>query len=282
MVPQPDLSVVLPVHAGVRPEHLWRTVESIDRQTLRADEVVLVEDGPLTAELRGVVDGAQDLLPLRKVVLSTNGGAGIANQAGLEAAAGVWIAKVDADDVNLPHRFETQRAAVDQHHLDLCGAAMLEFVDEEANVVSVRRNPTSHEAIGRRLRSNNPINHPTAFYRRSVALGVGGYPDWRFMQDYGFFARMLAADARAMNLREPLTLFRAGPEVTQRRRSVEIRRTEVILQRELRDLGLVSIPRMVTNLAWRSAYRLLPTASVDLVSRRMLARPVSDAEGDTW
>lgn len=269
-----DISVVLPVHRGVDPEHLARALASLGAQTLMPRQVVVVEDGPLDAEHYAAID-AYDIgaWAFTRVRLPENRGAGVANQEGVLAATGTWIAKADSDDVNLSQRFQTQFDALTAAGADVCGAAMLEFVGEEENVRAIRRAPATHEDIARRMRVNNPISHPTVMFRRSTALAAGGYPDWRFVQDYGLFARMLAGGARMMNLDEPLVLFRSGDQLTSRRRSASIRRGEVVLQCCLRDLGLISTPRMWFNVLWRLAFRMMPTSLVALAYRRILAKP---------
>ena len=146
---------------------------------------------------------------------------------------------MDADDLLLPHRFETQLAALEETGADLCGAAMWEFDHDPEQPTRLRTNPASHEAIARRMRFNNPINHPTAMYRRELALRVGGYPTMRFMQDYDLMARMLAGGARMMNLPEPLVLFRAGDACCDAARPAATWLSSVELQRNLRSYGLV-------------------------------------------
>ena len=122
------VSVLLPVHAGVAADDLRAALDSLAEQTLPADEVVIVEDGPLTAAHDRLLDQyAASQAGVVRVRLATNQGAGVANQAGLAAATGTWIAKMDADDVLLPHRFETQLEALHRTGADLCGAAMWEF-----------------------------------------------------------------------------------------------------------------------------------------------------------
>ena len=186
------VSVLLPVHVGVAAGDLRAALDSLDRQTRPADEVVIVQDGPLTPAHDGLLDRYVASRPgVVRLALPTNQGAGIANQTGLEAATGTWIAKMDADDLLLPHRFETQLEALHRTGADLCGAAMWEFDNDPSQPTRLRANPADHDAIARRMRFNNPVNHPTAVYRRSLALEVGGYPSMRFMQDYDLFARML-------------------------------------------------------------------------------------------
>ena len=120
-----------------------------------------MEDGPLTREQH---DGDRRYRrrhgAVVRVALPVNGGAGVANQAGLDAATGAWIAKADADDVLVPHRFERRSRRCAQTGADLCGSAMWEFDEDPDRPVRLRTNPLDHDAIARRMRFNNPINHP--------------------------------------------------------------------------------------------------------------------------
>jgi hypothetical protein len=121
------------------------------------------------------------------------------------------------------------------------------------------------------MRINNPINHPTAVYRRDAALAAGGYPDWRFMQDYDLFARMLTNGSLMMNLDEPLVLFRAGDAMRRRRSARGFAAREWVLQRALRRYGLIGGPRMVLNFAARMTFRMLPGPLLRLAYARALS-----------
>lgn len=271
-----DLSVVLPVYAGVAAQHLAAALDSIAAQTLPAREVLVVEDGPLTAEQHAVLDGFAARQPgVVRVALPVNRGAGVANQAGLEAATGAWVAKADADDVLVPHRFERQVAALRESGADLCGSAMWEFDEDPDRPVRLRVNPLDHDAIARRMRFNNPINHPTVVYRRGLALEVGGYPTMRFMQDYDLFARLLAGGARMTNLEEPLVLFRAGDTMRKRRSARGYLGLELELQRRLRSYGVIGPVTMARNLAVRWTFRLLPQRLIRTTYSRFLSKPVA-------
>lgn len=270
-----DLSVLLPVYAGVPAPHLAQALASIAAQTLAPREIVIVEDGPLTPEQHEVIDGfAPGPAEVVRVRLAENAGAGVANQAGLRAASGAWIAKADADDVLVPTRFERQVGALRASGADLCGAAMWEFDEDPGRPSRLRVNPLTHDAIARRMRFNNPINHPTVVYRRGLALEVGGYPTMRFMQDYDLFARLLAGGAQMTNLEEPLVRFRAGDSMRQRRSARGYLALELELQRRLRSYGVIGPGRMVRNLAVRSAFRLLPQRAIRQAYARLLSTPV--------
>jgi glycosyltransferase involved in cell wall biosynthesis len=280
-----SISVVLPVHAGASPEHFGRALRSLVEQTLLPTEVVIVRDGPLLPGHEQALDEVREHLVLVEVTLAGPCGAGPANQAGVSAASGTWIAKMDSDDIALPERFERQLAAAGRGALDLLGTSMWEFEGTEANITGLRRLPSSGAAILGYARTNNPINHPTAFYRRDLALAVGGYVALPYLEDYDFTARMLVNGARAANLEEPLLLFRSGDDVRRRRRAWGIFASERLLQRNLVAYGLVSRRRSVVNLVARTAYRALPPAVARradalLFHDRAVRPPTSALDGD--
>lgn len=275
---EPTISALLPVHAGVGPDHLADALESLIAQTRRPDEIVVVEDGPLSdrhLQLLSELESRHD--HVIRIRLAQNQGAGVANQAGLLAASGTWIAKVDSDDVNLSTRLEIQERIAVARSLDVCGAAMAEFEDDPGQVRRVRSTPRTHEQIARRMRVNNPINHPTAFFRRGKALEVGGYPPMRYMQDYDLFARMLAAGARMENLSDVLVLFRADSALITRRRANAVGSLERQLQRNLRSYGIVSRAQAARNLVVRSLFRRLPPVAMRAVYRLTYRRDVAAA-----
>lgn len=275
MSTQPDiaLSVVLPVYAGADPDHFRAALASVYAQTLRPVEILVVEDGPLTPAHYDVLAGfAGEQPPPRRITLPDNRGAAAANQAGLAAASCPWIAKADADDINEPDRFALQAAALSAGGWDLVGTAMTEFDDGTGTVIGVRSMPEAPADITRAARANNPFNHPTVVYRRDLALAVGGYGPPAHMEDYDLLARMLAAGARATNLPHALVRFRGGDAMLARRRSPGILRSELQMQRNLHEYGLISGPRMALNLALRTTYRLLPTQMLRWANRILFHR----------
>ena len=70
-------SLLIAVYYKDNPIFFDQSLHSIFSQTLKANEVVLVEDGPLTPELCEVVDKYQKAYPeLKVVVMEKNGGLG--------------------------------------------------------------------------------------------------------------------------------------------------------------------------------------------------------------
>src|SRR5690606_40315887 len=91
-----------------RPEFLRIALESLAGQTLKADEVVLVEDGPIPDTLLAVIESFRETLSIVSVKLPSNVGLAAALNAGLAHCSHELVARMDSDEISLPQRFEKQ------------------------------------------------------------------------------------------------------------------------------------------------------------------------------
>ena len=258
----------MPVHAGADPAHFEVALRSLLDQKRPLDEIVVVADGPLEKAHEAVLSQWPDAL-LSVVRLRSNVGIARALNAGLRECSHDWIVRMDSDDISSPRRVEEQLSEVERADVDVIGSAMWEFDGDEDTPLGVRRMPQTHEGIAVYMRSRNPINHPTACYRRSLALEAGGYYDLRGVEDYDFFARLFSYGARFANSAEPLVGYRVGGALFARRAGWMHLRAEWQLQVNLRRYGLVSPPRAAANLVSRSAYRLLPPSVMSRAYARL-------------
>jgi len=249
-----------------------RAMQSIwDDQTIRPSEIVLVEDGPLTAELYQEIDYWQEKLKsvFKVVRLEKNVGTGRAKKAGLEACSYDLIAIMDTDDVSLPTRFERQLSIFSgDDDIDVCGAWVGEFEHNESEIVSYRRTPESHDEIVKFAKSRSPVNHPTAMYKRDLALSVNGYGKYRTSQDYHLFVKMLVAGGKFYNIQESLVSMRMGNgQLESRRGGLNNIIIEVTVQREFYRMGFLSFYELFRNISVGSIVRMLPQKILKVVFR---------------
>jgi glycosyltransferase involved in cell wall biosynthesis len=252
-------SLLLSVYDGDRPDYLRRAFRSaVDEQTVRPDQVVIVRDGPVRAELAECLEElcAGSPVPVTFVPLEHNRGLGPALDSGLAASKHDVVARMDADDVAMPHRFEVEVPLIKD--ADIVGSGLLEFVSDIDDIVGQRVPPTDPDQIQRYARMHDPFNHPTVVYRRSAVLAAGGYGDLPLMEDYALFARMLANGARAVNVAEPLVWYRVGATAFKRRGGMELLRSELRLQREFRRQQFTTTGQFLRNVLVRGGYRLVP------------------------
>ena len=99
-------SVLISLYYKENPDFLRQSLDSVFTQTLPPDEVVLVEDGPLTAELDAVVDEyVRRYQSLHIVKLPKNMGLGNALNEGLKHCSNELVARMDTDDICYANRY---------------------------------------------------------------------------------------------------------------------------------------------------------------------------------
>ena len=157
----------------------------------------------------------------------------------MAACAHDIVARMDADDIAVPRRFEVQVPAVEAG-ADLVGSSLLEFGESPEDIVGRRVPPLDPAEIVRYSRFHQPFNHPTIVYRRSAVQAVGGYRSLPLMEDYLLFAKMIQNGARVANIAEPLVLYRVGAGAYARRGGVTLLKSEWALQRRLYGLGFTT------------------------------------------
>jgi len=274
-------TLLVSTYAGDDPAFLREAVlSSTTAQTRPPDEVVLVQDGPVPEGLAAEIKHLADVLPMpvRHLELPANVGLGPALDAGLAASSHEIVARMDADDVSVPERFEKQVAVIEAG-AEIVGSGLLEFGASPDDVVGRGTPPTEPDEIRRVIRFRDPFNHPTVVYRRSAVLAAGGYTDMALLEDYLLFTRMVEGGAVPANLAEPLVYYRVGAGAYARRGGTALLRSELRLQRRFRELGITSRTEYLRNVAVRGGYRLIPEGVRKVAYRRLLANRTGARHG---
>lgn len=267
-------SVLMSVYIKEHPSFLRQSLDSVFCQTLPPDEVVLIEDGPLTDELHGVIAEYRDKHPELKVYPQEhNAGLGSALNIGLKLCTNDLVARMDTDDISKPERFKTQIDWMEQHpETDICGSWIDEFMGDVSNVISSRRPPRDHKDIVNFARRRNPLNHPTVVFRRKAVEAAGGYQHFYLFEDYYLWIRMIMAGSRFHNIQQSLLYFRMSDDMFLRRGGLKYTRSEIRLQHQLHQIGFIGWGTMMRNIAYRTVVRNMPNKLRRLVYITLLRR----------
>lgn len=260
-----QFSVLMATYKGEKPEYLEQAIASntVD-QTRRPDELVLVQDGPLTPELEEVINrwkarGEADGVPLKLVKLDRNMGLARALDIGLKHVSTTIVARADSDDISLPRRFEKQLPEFLQSGVSVLGGSMEESDASGADVESMRHATVGVTAISKAMATRNPIFHPTVMFDVRDVLAVGGYEFVPGAEDYWLWARMNREGYKIDNIDVPLVRYRAGAGAFTKRGGVQALQQDLAIQSTLYRGYIISPYQYAKNMAVRVIYRSLPT-----------------------
>ena len=250
-------SILLSLYAREKPTFLRDCLQSLARQTRPAAEIILVEDGAITEELRAVIDSFAATLPIKPVRLPVNVGLGRALNAGLSHCSHMLVARMDTDDVARPTRLEKQLAYMEARpEIAVCGTWVVEKDAAMQHATFLKKLPLEHVAMAAFAKNRNPLCHPACIFRRDAVLSVGGYPAV-FPEDYALWSLMIVRGFRLGNLPEVLLDMRTGDDFIERR-GFDFLKREISLVKFQRSIGFFTFFEAARFFAVRVALRLPP------------------------
>jgi glycosyltransferase involved in cell wall biosynthesis len=225
----PAISVVMSVYNGEK--YAPEAVESILAQTFRDFELIVIDDGS-TDGTKALLEGFAQRDTRVRLISRPNKGLTKTLNEGLGVARGEFVARMDADDVSLPTRFEKQIEFLRANPDCVCVGARVLRVDPYGSPLSESDHKLTHEEIDAQLIEQGlgwAITHPVAMMRRDAVQQVGGYREqFKTSQDLDLWLR-LAEVGRLANLPEILLKYRYHPESVGFTKFEEQRRVKSII-----------------------------------------------------
>lgn len=257
-------SVLMSVYLKENPEFLRLAIDSIVKQTIMPNQVVIVKDGPLTPELDGVIDEFNLLYPgLFKIVsLETNRGLGLALREGVIMCDNELIARMDSDDISRSDRFELQlKEFMKDPALDICGSHVLEFEVNIENIVAKRIVPIEDEAIKKYQKRRDGFNHVSVMFKKSAVLRAGNYQSCLLMEDTLLWVNIFLSGAKAVNIDDYLVFVRIGKDMFERRGGFSYYKKYKSGRKQIYKTGYISW--------WDYRYTLLVQFAVALMPNKL-------------
>ncbi|MFI8378751.1 glycosyltransferase family 2 protein [Leeuwenhoekiella sp. NPDC079379] len=197
---QPLISVLLPVYNAAN--FIEESVQSILNQTLGDFELLIIDDCSTDSTLK-VIESFEDsrIFLYRKKI---NSGYTESLNWGITNSRGKYIARMDADDISLPTRFEKQIRFLEENpDVAICGT--------DAKVIGgdLKFNyPSSNEEIKINLLFGSSLVHPTIMGRREVFLEYSYDTSKEPAEDYDLFTRLAVSGKKMANIPESLLVYR--------------------------------------------------------------------------
>lgn len=219
----PCISVVMPVYNGANT--IREAVNSILSQTFEDFELIIIDDGS-TDDTMEVVRSIKDER-IKYIENEKNRDIVYALNIGLSSATGTYIARMDADDISLPERFDIQKNFMDNHpRVGACGTWMESFGESEF----IWKSPVTFDEVKAQLLVDTPIWHPTAMIRRGTLINndVSYDQDYVKAEDYKFWFD-LSKVTELQNIPKVLLKYRLYEGSTARRKIEAAKRVRKLI-----------------------------------------------------
>lgn len=258
-------SVLLSVYHRDQPEYLQQALNSIyQNQTLKPNEIIIIKDGTLPECLNTVIDRFKNTYPqvVKLHTITQNKGLGNALNIGVNLCQNELIARMDADDISYPDRFEKQVSFMMRHpSVDVLGGQITEFNTHPGDLKQYRYVPLSHQNIIRFAKQRSPMNHPSVMMRKSSVLSAGNYDAHLLLwEDYMLWVKMLKKGYRFHNLDDFLLHFRVSNllDMIRRRRGRTYTKNEFKFACYAYRIGFFSKFDFLRYVITRPLIKLLP------------------------
>ena len=268
-------SVLMSIYKNDNAQFFKEAIESMLTQTIKPDEIVIVEDGELTNELYLLLDKLRKMYPsiIRRCRNKHNRGLGIALRNGLKVCRNELIVRMDSDDISIPQRCELQLQYMEKNpEVDIVGGQIEEFIGSVDNIVGKRIVPTEHKELLEYTKKRCPFNHVSVMFRKSSVLDVGNYIELHYNEDYYLWIRMALAGKRFGNLDQTLVKVRVGEDMYRRRGGLAYFKSEEKLQWYMLRHSMISPLRYCFNTLIRFVLQVLTPNRLRGVLFKILAR----------
>ncbi len=243
-------SVLMSVYKNDKPEQLKLALNSVyDDQTLKPDEIVLMVDGEISEDIEQVIkDKAKDCKVLKVYKQEENLGLGKTLNNGLSKCTNEIVARMDADDISMPERFEKELNYMHENDLDIVGSNIAEFCDDPNSIVAYRNVPENNEEILSFMKSRSPFSHPSVIFKKNIVERAGGYQHLHYCEDYFLWVRMALAGAKMGNVQQNLIKMRTNMDTYMRRGGYKYFKSHKQLFKFMRKNKMISYFTYLKNL----------------------------------
>ena len=180
----------------------------------------------------------------------------------------IYIARMDADDISMPDRFEKQLAYMERHpEIDCLGTWAIEIKSDGSEFYR-KQMPETHEGCWSLFMIRDCMIHPTVMFRRRYIEKAGMYSlNTYFGEDTMMWAQGFANGCKFANLPEYLFEFRLNDEFFYRRRGWKHAQGILSLRWKVNKMLHYPIKAYFYAIVYAGA-KLMPTPLLRLIYRK--------------
>jgi glycosyltransferase involved in cell wall biosynthesis len=205
----PLVSVVMPVYNAKR--FLPEALSSIESQSYMNWELIIVDDASTDGSL-AISSAFKRKHPGRVVLVrmqkTQNAGGDCAANVGVRLSRGVYIAKMDADDIAHPDRLKLQVEHLQRNPSVFLVGSQADVIDEKGNLIGEKTVPCTASEIYRGFIDFHTIIHPSIMFRNERKGQQFYRIRYPLGNDYYTFFSLICEGKKFENLPQKLLQYR--------------------------------------------------------------------------
>jgi glycosyltransferase involved in cell wall biosynthesis len=203
----PLISVVIPAFNAEKT--IRQTIESVVNQTLTDLEIIVINDGSTDSTI-DVVNSVKD--SRLQVFSYPNEGVTVSRNRGVSKAVGEFISFLDADDLWIPNKLESQLQALRSHPEASVAYSWTNFIDADGKFLSpCHRVKVTGDVYSKLLVQNFLDNGSNILVRADALKTIGGFDQSLSLAEDWDIGLRLAARYQFVVVPEVQILYRVSP-----------------------------------------------------------------------
>jgi glycosyltransferase involved in cell wall biosynthesis len=200
----PIVSVVLPVFNCEK--YIEKAIVSVLEQSFSDFELIIINDGSTDSSEDKILSFTDIRI---RYIKQTNKGLSATLNYGISISSGEYIARMDADDICMPSRLESQLTFFGRDSTVGIVSSNVEYIDESGRKLGLSLSFTKDKLIKKAMKKGNVIFHPTVMFKKNIFESVNGYDEviGCYFEDYLLWLEMLKETHIAV-VRKPLLQYR--------------------------------------------------------------------------
>ena len=233
------VSVIMPAYNSAA--FIAEAIRSVLQQTHQHWELLIIDDASQDDTVSFIEKFQATDSRIKLFQNKDNKGAGVSRNKGIEGAQGIYIAFLDADDLWLPQKLETQLEFMQAHDLAMTFSSYL-LMDEKGNDLEKKVAALPTLSLKKLLKSNY-VGNLTGIYNVEK-LGKIYCPELRKRQDWALWLSILKKIGHTKGISEPLAKYRIRENSISNNKTALLKYNYLIYSEFLKYSRLKSIFRM--------------------------------------
>lgn len=204
---KPMLTVIMPVYNAEK--YLQKAIKSVLNQSFVDFNLIIVNDGS-SDNSQAIIEQFNDKR-LTLIINKKNKGLIVSLNEAVKLAKGKYIARMDADDICLPERFEKQITFLEKNPEIAVLATKIELINPENESIGfwdLDQNTNTPQEIKKMMAKSNCIAHPSIVIKTEIAQKYLYSKKQKASEDWDLWLRLLADNQKIAKLNEVLLKYR--------------------------------------------------------------------------